>query len=88
MTKYHIEVSPPAYAQRLKKTVDEPSFDVLEGSSIRYTIETLEQPVEAVFAVAGGEENAAENLPFAAGATNRFELRLPRLRSRSSTVYG
>ena len=76
----------PAYAQRLKKTVDEPSFDVLEGSSIRYTIETLEQPVEAVFAVAGGEENAAENLPFAAGATNRFELRLPLL--AESIEYG
>lgn len=86
VTKYHIEVSPPAYAQRLKKTVDEPSFDVLEGSSIRYTIETLEQPVEAVFAVAGGEENAAENLPFAAGATNRFELRLPLL--AESIEYG
>ena len=86
VTKYHIKVSPPAYAQRLKKTVDEPSFDVLEGSSIRYTIETLEQPVEAVFAVAGGEENAAENLPFAAEATNRFELRLPLL--AESIEYG
>ena len=86
VARYHIEVSPPAYAQRLKKTVDEPSFDVLEGSSVRYTIETLEQPVEAVFAVAGGEENAAENLPFAAGATNRFELRLPLL--AESIEYG
>ena len=86
VARYHIEVSPPAYAQRLKKTVDEPSFDVLEGSSVRYTIETLEQPVKAVFAVAGGEENAAENLPFAAGATNRFELRLPLL--AESIEYG
>ena len=86
VARYHIEVSPPAYAQRLKKTVDEPSFDVLEGSSVRYTIETLEQPVEAVFAVAGGEENAAENLPFSAGATNRFELRLPLL--AESIEYG
>ena len=86
VTKYHIEISPPAYAQRLKKTVDEPSFDVLEGSSMHYTIETLEQPVEAVFAIAGGEENAAENLLFAAGATNRFELRLPLL--AESIEYG
>ena len=34
VARYHIEVSPPAYAQRLKKTVDEPSFDVLEGLSL------------------------------------------------------
>ncbi len=79
VANYRIEVVPPAYAQRLKKTVDEPNFDVIEGSSIHYTIETLEQPAEAVFAIAGGEENAAENLPFTVGATNRFELRLPLL---------
>jgi len=86
VARYHIEVSPPAYAQRLKKTVDEPSFDVLDGSSIHYTIETLEQPVEAVFAIAGGEENAAENLPFTVRANNRFELRLPLL--EESIEYG
>ena len=77
VARFQITVSPPAYAQRLRKTVDEPNFDVLEGSSIRYAIETREQPVNAEFIIAAVEENPAQDLPFDQGATNRFELRLP-----------
>ena len=79
VARFQITVSPPAYAQRLRKTVDEPNFDVLEGSSIRYATETREQPVNAEFIIAAGEESPAQDLQFDQGATNRFELRLPLL---------
>ena len=86
VARFFIEVFPPAYAKRLKKTVDEPNFDVLEGSSIRYVIETLEQPVNASFAIAASEESPAQDLPFTQDATNQFELKLPLL--ADSIEYG